>query len=140
MSALDWMNELVTPALVVDLDRMQGNVQRMRKVAVTKGVSLRPHVKTHKTIEGAFYQVFGDDILEERVQRVQDPKCKITVSTLGEARFYAEHGFQDILYAVPLSVNKLQYALELMQKVNRFHVMFDHPSHLIAAEEFRKSG
>jgi len=43
--------------------------------------------------------------------------AKITVSTLGEADFFAAHGFQDILYAVPIIKHKLQRALDLTRQV-----------------------
>jgi D-serine deaminase-like pyridoxal phosphate-dependent protein len=55
-----------------------------------RGVQLRPHVKTHKTVEGALLQTGGI-------------RGRIVVSTLAEAFFFAEHGFDDILYvAQPL--------------------------------------
>ena len=130
------MESLATPCLLVDLPRLRSNVKRMLEVAQKQGVSLRPHVKTHKTIEGAFFQLFGDDDPHTRPERLASPSCKIVVSTLGEARFYAEAGFQDILYAVPLPAPKLNAAWDLHQKVNRFHIMFDHPVHLEAAERF----
>ena len=41
--------ELPTPALVVDLDRMERNLGRAADYARQHGLALRPHVKTHKT-------------------------------------------------------------------------------------------
>src|SRR5829696_6578835 len=38
-----------TPALVVDLDRLDANLTRAAKYAATHGLALRPHVKTHKS-------------------------------------------------------------------------------------------
>ena len=35
-------------------------------------------------------------------------KRKIVVSTLAEADFFASHGFDDILYAYPITASKLQ--------------------------------
>ena len=94
-----------TPALVVDEDRMKENARRMLRTVREQGVSLRPHVKTHKTIEGAFFQLFGDDAVALRTERLANASCKIAVSTLGEAEFFAAAGFQDILYAVFLAAN-----------------------------------
>jgi D-serine deaminase-like pyridoxal phosphate-dependent protein len=37
-----------TPALVIDLDAMQRNLQRMQSFANTHGLALRPHAKMHK--------------------------------------------------------------------------------------------
>jgi D-serine deaminase-like pyridoxal phosphate-dependent protein len=41
--------ELPTPALVVDLDRLERNLARAADYARQHGLSLRPHVKTHKS-------------------------------------------------------------------------------------------
>jgi D-serine deaminase-like pyridoxal phosphate-dependent protein len=40
---------LETPALVVDLDRMERNLGRAADYAAAHGLALRPHVKTHKS-------------------------------------------------------------------------------------------
>ena len=42
------LRDLETPAVVVDLDVMAGNLDRMAAYAALHGLSLRPHVKTHK--------------------------------------------------------------------------------------------
>jgi D-serine deaminase-like pyridoxal phosphate-dependent protein len=42
------LDELMTPAAVVDLDRMEANLDRLASYAADHGLSLRPHVKTHK--------------------------------------------------------------------------------------------
>ena len=50
----------------------------------------------------------------------------MVVSTLAEAEFLADGGFDDILYAVPLSPDKLPHALALNEKLDAFHVLLDH--------------
>jgi len=42
------IDELSTPALLIDLDRMDGNLRKMADHARGKNVGLRPHTKTHK--------------------------------------------------------------------------------------------
>lgn len=44
------MQELPTPAFTVDLDVVKRNTQRMSERCKALGVSLRPHMKTHKTL------------------------------------------------------------------------------------------
>jgi D-serine deaminase-like pyridoxal phosphate-dependent protein len=39
---------LETPELVIDLDKLDNNIQRVADIAGKSGVKLRPHVKTHK--------------------------------------------------------------------------------------------
>ncbi len=40
-----------TPALVLDLDAFEANVAAMAKHAATRGIALRPHAKTHKSVQ-----------------------------------------------------------------------------------------
>jgi D-serine deaminase-like pyridoxal phosphate-dependent protein len=49
--------ELDTPALCVDLDRMERNVAKMQATLKQNGLSSRPHAKTHKTAAIAKYQL-----------------------------------------------------------------------------------
>jgi D-serine ammonia-lyase len=67
----------------------------MRERASNAKVRLRPHVKTHKTIEGALLQTGGI-------------KSKIVCSTLAEVRHFSSAGFQDILYGVLIEPIKLK--------------------------------
>lgn len=109
----EWDADLPSPAFVVDLDRVRENCEGMRKLAQENGVSLRPHVKTHKTVEGAFLQFEG---LAER---------KIVTSTLREAQHFADAGIQDILYGVPFEPSKFASVLSLHRQILHFHVMVD---------------
>lgn len=43
------IDELETPAALVDLDRMERNLDRAARYAAAHGLALRPHVKTHKS-------------------------------------------------------------------------------------------
>ena len=43
------IEHLATPALVCDLDRFDRNLERMARITADAGVSLRPHVKSHKS-------------------------------------------------------------------------------------------
>ena len=51
------MAELETPALVVDLDRLERNLGRAAEYARAHGLELYPHAKTHKTREIAELQL-----------------------------------------------------------------------------------
>jgi D-serine deaminase-like pyridoxal phosphate-dependent protein len=94
------LHELPTPALVVDLDRLQNNIDAMAKRARDLGVRLRPHVKTHKCIEIGRAQVAAG-------------ASGITVSTLYEARRFAEAGFTDITWAFPVIPGRIEEIAEL---------------------------
>jgi 3-hydroxy-D-aspartate aldolase len=43
-------DDLVTPCLVVDADRLDANIAAMAGLAAERGLELRPHAKTHKCL------------------------------------------------------------------------------------------
>jgi D-serine deaminase-like pyridoxal phosphate-dependent protein len=86
--------KLPTPALILDEGRMLRNVQRLRDRLGPLGVSIRPHLKTIKSIEGA-----------RRI--LEGGYGPATVSTLKEAEVFAAAGVTDILYAVGIAPDKL---------------------------------
>ena len=51
------LDEVDTPALVVDLDALEGNIARMAKAVEGGAVRLRPHAKSHKCAEIARRQI-----------------------------------------------------------------------------------
>ena len=80
---------LDTPCVVVDLDVVERNAKRMAGVMADRGVSLRPHFKTHKSV---------------RLARLQlDAGARgITVGTLGEAEVAVAAGIDDVFIAYPV--------------------------------------
>ncbi|MFT3788804.1 MAG: alanine racemase [Tepidisphaeraceae bacterium] len=51
------LDEIDTPALVLDLDAFERNLQSMARFCASAGVRLRPHAKTHKCVEVAKRQI-----------------------------------------------------------------------------------
>lgn len=49
----------------------------------------------------------------------------IVVSTLAEASFYADGGYDDILYAYPVTPDKVKRCAELSERLSLFHVLVD---------------
>ena len=47
--------QLITPACLLDLDKFRRNCQRMQAVADSEQLTLRPHVKTLKSLQAAEY-------------------------------------------------------------------------------------
>lgn len=52
------------------------------------------------------------------------------VSTLAEASFYADGGYDDILYAYPVTPDKVARCAELSERLSLFHVLVDNSSAL----------
>jgi D-serine deaminase-like pyridoxal phosphate-dependent protein len=88
---------LTTPRLILDADRLERNAAHMRAHCDGLGVTLRPHLKTAKSIEVARIAADGG----------QGP---ITVSTLAEAEYFAAAGWRDILYSTAIAPAKLARA------------------------------
>jgi len=78
-----------TPALFIDLDVAERNSGRLVDVLRGRGISLRPHVKTHKTVGLARLQL-------------ETGARGITVGNLGEAEVFAAGGLDDIFIAYPI--------------------------------------
>ena len=106
------LQSLNTPAALIDLTRMAGNINRMQQRLNELGVRFRPHVKTTKC---------------EQVVRAQIAAGAqgITVSTLKEAEQFFATGIRDIVYAVGMAPNKLGQALELRQKGCELKIVAD---------------
>lgn len=114
MSTLD---DLPTPCLLLDLDVVERNLRQMDARAAALGVTLRPHVKTHKCIELAERQ---------RNLSASGGVSGITVSTLYEARVFAEHGFDDVTWAFPVILNRLAEVRALASSI-ALRVVADSP-------------
>jgi D-serine deaminase-like pyridoxal phosphate-dependent protein len=106
------LETLKTPSLVLDLARVKTNAARVREIAESNNVRLRPHIKTHKCIEVGRMQTEGFD-------------GAITVSTLAEARVFADNGFNDITYAVPIEPGKYAEAVGFVRGGVKLNLLTD---------------
>ena len=79
------LSDLETPSLIIDLERLKSNTRRFSNICERDNISLRPHLKTAKSLEIARLITRGD--LQQG----------ITVSTLAEADYFASGGYKDIL-------------------------------------------
>ena len=117
------VEDLRTPALVVDADKLDANLARMADKVSLMGVRLRPHIKTHKCLEIA--------------QRQRKVGCAgITVSTLHEAAVFAEHGFDDITWAFPVILNRIAEARRVAERCT-LRLVVDSMAAINALEETR---
>jgi D-serine deaminase-like pyridoxal phosphate-dependent protein len=85
--------QIDTPEIMVDVDVLQRNIERMAAGVGAKGLALRPHAKTHKIPEIAALQLAAGAV-------------GLTVATIGEAEVFAEHGAADLFIAYPLWVTE----------------------------------
>ena len=114
--------ELTTPALILDRSVLVRNCERMAERMQAHRVRLRPHLKTAKSARIASIATHGQF-------------GGITVSTLAEARYFAERGYRDILYAVGIAPNKLDEAAALQREGVQVTLVTDNRAAALAAAE-----
>jgi D-serine deaminase-like pyridoxal phosphate-dependent protein len=108
-----YLADVQTPALVLDRAKLRRNIAQMAAAVGSRGVYLRPHVKTHKSIE-VWHEV-----------RAGGNTRGITVSTLAEAEHFFAHGADDILYAVGIVPAKIARAAQLIKAGARLTMVVD---------------
>src|SRR5215510_10251832 len=82
-------NDFGTPAVVIDLDRVEHNISRVQRLCDQAEVANRPHIKTHKSPVLAQMQVAAG-------------AKGITCQKIGEAEVMADAGIDDILISYNL--------------------------------------
>ncbi|HEY0208948.1 alanine racemase [Acerihabitans sp.] len=84
-----WRDDRRTPFIEIDAWRLERNLQRMQQKAAAAGVALRPHVKTHKSLDIAHRQLALGAV-------------GITVSKPSEGVVFIRGGVRDVLLAYPV--------------------------------------
>jgi len=96
--------ELETPALLIDLDRMESNLCRVAGYAREHDLRLRPHTKTHKIPDIGRLQI-------------ELGAAGLTVAKVGEAQVMLASGTPDLLVAYPvIGHTKLQRLMEVARR------------------------
>lgn len=117
------LSDIVTPAALIDLPRMQQNIDRMQAKINSLGVHFRPHVKTSKCIEVTEIQIAAG-------------AQGITVSTLKEAEQFFASGITDIVYAVGIIPTKLKQAHALIAQGCDLKILTDSVDSAKAISEY----
>lgn len=82
--------EILTPALLLDLDAFEANLARMVEHVQRSGKALRPHAKAHKCVEIARRQLAAG-------------ACGVCVATLAEAELMSKAGITGLLLTSPVA-------------------------------------
>lgn len=102
-----------TPAVLIDMDKVDGNLNRFQSYCDARGLKLRPHIKTHKLPLLARRQVAGGAV-------------GINCQKIGEAEVMAGHGLDDILITYNiLGEAKLARLRSLAGRIARLAVTAD---------------
>lgn len=120
---------LDTPALVLDIDVMQANIESMATYARAHGYQLRPVAKIHKSIDVARLQVAAG-------------ANGVTCATLAECEALTDASVPGcLLFTSVVSAPKLARLAALNARAEDLMVVADNPSNLLQlAEAGRQSG
>ena len=80
----DALADVDTPALILDLDRFETNLGRMMDAARDAGVRVRPHAKSHKSLQIAHRQIDAGAV-------------GVCCQKVGEAEVFLAGGIKDVL-------------------------------------------
>ncbi|WP_284125992.1 DSD1 family PLP-dependent enzyme [Parerythrobacter aestuarii] len=106
---------LNTPVLVLDLDRLERNIAAMQAKAMEKGVALRPHAKTHKSVDIAKRQVAAGAV-------------GICCAKIGEAEVMVDAGIAGVLITSPVAAPAAIARLgQLAGRAEGLMATVDHP-------------
>ena len=81
--------DIETPAVLIDRVKLEANLQGMQELAQEHGLALRPHAKTHKSVEIGRRQI-------------ELGACGLTVATIDEALVFGSHGVDSITISRPI--------------------------------------
>jgi len=103
------LDDVFTPALVLDRGKVARNAARMAARTDELGVALRAHMKTPKSVHVA--RLLG--------------VSRLTVSTLQELEYFLAHGYGDIFHAAPLDARKVARAAVSLRLSSRLSFLTD---------------
>jgi D-serine deaminase-like pyridoxal phosphate-dependent protein len=109
------VEQLDTPALVVDLAILEHNIETLHTFFRQHEAKVRPHIEPHRCPAVAHKQLAAGGTVGG-----------ICVSTVGQAEVFAPHGFTDMLVA-----NEIVAA----QKINRLCALAHHASMTVAVDQ-----
>jgi D-serine deaminase-like pyridoxal phosphate-dependent protein len=98
------LDHITQTTLLLDEQKCRQNIAVMAEKAARNNILLRPHFKTHQSAQvGEWFREAGT--------------TAITVSSLKMARYFARHGWTDILVAIPVNIRDMALVNELAAKV-----------------------
>lgn len=109
-----------TPVLVLDYDALARNIHAMAAFVAAKGITLRPHAKTHKSADIASMQLAAGAV-------------GVCCAKLGEAEALASRGIGDILITSPVvSAPAISRLVKLRARCRRLKLVVDNPANVAA--------
>lgn len=115
--------ELDTPALLIDLEALEANIAAMAAHCANTGQRLRPHTKTHKSVEIARRQIAAGAV-------------GVCCATLGEAEVMGRAGIPGVHITSPVvRPHRIKRLMALNAVAEELSVVGDHPDNIAALAE-----
>lgn len=109
------IEELETPSVLIDLDRMEANIRAMQALCDSHGLAFRPHIKTHKIPAIARLQI-------------EAGAKGLACQKVSEAEVFAQAGFNDIQIPYNIVGAKKTGRLVDLALYNKITVSADSPA------------
>lgn len=107
--------DLNTPALILDVDALDRNIAHMAGLAAARGVALRPHAKTHKSVDIAKRQIAAGAV-------------GVCCAKIGEAEVLAGGGIAGLLITSPVAApHAIERLAALATRAEGLMATVDHP-------------
>jgi D-serine deaminase-like pyridoxal phosphate-dependent protein len=108
--------DLNTPVLVLDVEALDRNIAAMAGLAAGRGVALRPHAKTHKSVDIAQRQIAAGAV-------------GVCCAKIGEAEALADGGVTGILITSPVAAPRaVERLAALAARAEGLMAVVDHPA------------
>ncbi len=108
--------DLNTPALTLDIEALDRNIAKMAALVAERGVALRPHAKTHKSVDIAKRQIAAGAV-------------GVCCAKIGEAEALSDGGVTGILITSPVSAPRaIERLAALAGHGQGLMAVVDHPA------------
>lgn len=111
------VSEIDSPALVIELDKLENNIKKMADYCSSQNISLRPHAKTHKSVDVAALQIDSGAV-------------GVCCQKVSEAETFVAGGIQDIFITNELVGRKKISRLVNLTKQAKISVCVDNADNL----------
>ena len=120
--------DLLTPALLLDIDRFESNIEKMQRAVDRAGKTLRPHAKAHKCVTIAYRQVEAGAV-------------GVSVATIAEMDLMLAAGLPVLLTTPVASRVKTDRVAAMAARGGRVRVVVDHAEQVrLYADSARRAG
>lgn len=116
------VEDVDTPAVLIDLDVVDANIARLQRYLEANRVAARPHIKTHKSVEIAHRQL-------------QAGAVGVTCQKLSEAEVMVDAGVNDVLITYNLLGDAKLTRLAMLAQRAKLTVTLDNETAAVAMSE-----